>query len=49
MDISNKGQLDAETLGYIKDNAEVEHAILTPFRWLMRLGKFLIYASLLFG
>jgi len=49
MGISNQGQFDEKTLRYISENAEVEHTLLTPFRWLIGAGKAVIYAMLFLG
>src|SRR5579871_6135660 len=49
LDTNNKGQLDAKTLRYMRENAEVEHTLLTPFRWLIGLGKIIICIILALG
>lgn len=45
--MNSQGQLDAKTLRHISENAEVEHTLLTPFRWLIGAGKAIIYTLLL--
>ena len=47
--MNDQGQLDADTMRHISENAEVEHAILTPFRWMIGAGKALIYLLLITG
>jgi hypothetical protein len=47
METTDQRQLDAKALRYMSENAEVEHTMLTPFRWLMGLGKIIIYTLLL--
>lgn len=49
MSMSGQNELDAKTLRYISENAEVEHTLLTPFRWLIGLGKVIIYILLALG
>lgn len=46
MGLSNQGELDGKALRQISENAEVEHALLSPFRWLIRAGKIIIYILL---